>query len=625
VQVLDFGRFAGTLFIAMELVNGLDLAALLKFYSSKGERVPIPAAFQIAIEIIRGLSFAHQNDVVHRDVSPSNILLSKAGEVKIADFGIAVAMQGDVAKDEGRIMGKWRYMSPEQTKGSPLSAQSDLFSAAVVIHELFSGTKLFPGDDSKEITENIHCMPIPSLAELRPGIPPALDEVLNLALERDLSKRIHNGADMLRSLTEASYKSSIVATSIDVSDAVAAAAAAGVEGPSVKPQAAGGMDDLIRAQLAGVNQFQPAAERRTAVAADVGHAVTEVQDETGAEVEGLEAQVPGDGGTMIRRGVDERGVTIWELDKETIAAVPSAKRKLSSEMEAVLPDGEAEGVDGGLPKVRGRYEEGSGSYSGLRRGVILSAIAFSSLIAVFILFLGKGPANTPAVLNTVAADGGAVVVTAKSPILTIDSRPQGATVLVDGVELDQLTPVDHPVTAMKPVEIVIRLAGHQEHRETQTLEAGGRLRIVPTLQAHVASLSVNSSPEGALVTLDGVELGVTPFISATLTPGAARKLQISLKDYKTIETEVDLVQGEMASVTKSLKSTLVYGYINIGVNGSWAYIYEGNKKLGLTGRKAYRLPVGVHSLKLVNPESGKEKRVQVEVFADKQVTRTFDL
>jgi hypothetical protein len=88
---------------------------------------------------------------------------------------------------------------------------------------------------------------------------------------------------------------------------------------------------------------------------------------------------------------------------------------------------------------------------------------------------------------------------------------------------------------------------------------------------------------------------------------------------------VDLVQGEMASVTKSLKSTLVYGYINIGVNGSWAYIYEGNKKLGLTGRKAYRLPVGVHSLKLVNPESGKEKRVQVEVFADKQVTRTFDL
>ena len=112
VQVLDFGRFAGTLFIAMELVNGVDLSALLKFYTDRGERVPIPAAFQISIEIIRGLSFAHQNGVVHRDVSPSNILLSKAGEVKIADFGIAVAMREELAADEGRIMGKWRYFGP---------------------------------------------------------------------------------------------------------------------------------------------------------------------------------------------------------------------------------------------------------------------------------------------------------------------------------------------------------------------------------------------------------------------------------------------------------------------------------------------------------------------------------
>jgi serine/threonine protein kinase len=93
VQVFDFGRFSGSLFIAMEYVDGLDLAALLRRLRDRGMKMPVAAAFQIAIELARGLDFAHTHGVVHRDVSPSNILLSRAGEVKIADFGIAVAAQ----------------------------------------------------------------------------------------------------------------------------------------------------------------------------------------------------------------------------------------------------------------------------------------------------------------------------------------------------------------------------------------------------------------------------------------------------------------------------------------------------------------------------------------------------
>ncbi len=310
VQVLDFGRFAGTLFIAMELVNGLDLAALLKFYSDKAGRVSIPAAFQISIEIVRGLSFAHQNGVVHRDVSPSNILLSKAGEVKIADFGIAVAMREELAADEGRIMGKWRYMSPEQTRGSKLDETSDLFSAAAVIYEIFAGAKLFPGSESKEIIENIHCMEIPRLSELRPGVPEAVDDVLASALQRDVSRRTANSADMLRALTEASYKSSIVATSIDVADAVGEAQKAGVSGTSVKPVE--GIDAAIRAQLFKAqesNEFRP-TERRTAVAA-IGEPYTPLPVEPLARTELSPKTEDGDGGTMVRSGVDALPSGSW--------------------------------------------------------------------------------------------------------------------------------------------------------------------------------------------------------------------------------------------------------------------------------------------------------------------------
>src|SRR5207302_2369380 len=102
------------------------------------------------------------HNVVHRDVSPSNILISRAGEVKIADFGIAVAAQPHRASAGGpkKVMGKWRYMSPEQTRGDTLDTRSDLFSAAVVMYELFTGDKLLHGDEAEDIIKNIEKMPI---------------------------------------------------------------------------------------------------------------------------------------------------------------------------------------------------------------------------------------------------------------------------------------------------------------------------------------------------------------------------------------------------------------------------------------------------------------------------------
>src|SRR5690349_2251229 len=222
VQVLDFGRFAGSLFIAMEFIDGLDLAAVLRRGKEHGRMVPIAAAFHIAIEIARGLDFAHSHGVVHRDVSPSNILLSKAGEVKIADFGIAVAATpGRIAHGSRRkVMGKWRYMSPEQARGEPLDTRSDMFSAAAVMYELFTGDKLFPGDEAEDIIRNIHEMPLPRASEARRGLPARLDDVLHQALSRRPQDRPLRPAALLRTLTELTYESSIVTTALDVADAV---------------------------------------------------------------------------------------------------------------------------------------------------------------------------------------------------------------------------------------------------------------------------------------------------------------------------------------------------------------------------------------------------------------------
>src|SRR5574338_230240 len=187
VQVFDFGRIGESLFIAMEYVDGLDLAALLRKFKDEGRLVPLPAAFHIAIEIVRALDFAHQHNVVHRDVSPSNILISRAGEVKIADFGIAVAASPHRrAGGAGprKVMGKWRYMSPEQARSDTLDTRSDLFSAASVLFELFTGQKLVPGEEAEDIIKNIESMPIPKTSSIRAGLPSRLDDILAGPLAR---------------------------------------------------------------------------------------------------------------------------------------------------------------------------------------------------------------------------------------------------------------------------------------------------------------------------------------------------------------------------------------------------------------------------------------------------------
>src|SRR3954471_11343447 len=259
VQVFDFGRIGESLFIAMEFVDGLDLAAMLRKFKDDRRQVPLPAAFHIAIEIVRALDFAHSHNVVHRDVSPSNILISRAGEVKIADFGIAIAASPHRGGGTGprKVMGKWRYMSPEQARGDTLDTRSDLFSAASVLFELFTGEKLFPGDEAEDIIKNIETMSLPRASSVRPGLPSRLDEILAGPLSRKPIDRPPRPATVLRSLIELSYESSIMATALDVAEAVAAVLPAKrISGPGQQ------LDDVIRKQL---GQADKSVARRTAV------------------------------------------------------------------------------------------------------------------------------------------------------------------------------------------------------------------------------------------------------------------------------------------------------------------------------------------------------------------------
>jgi serine/threonine-protein kinase len=201
VQVFDLGRVGDDLLLVMEYVHGADLRQLLGSLRRLGQRMPVPIAVYAAMEALKGLVCAHEAGVIHCDISPSNLLLSYAGEVKIADFGVAQAFHvaSRAHRGDHPIMGKLRYMAPEQLRGAGLDARADLYSLAVVLHETLSMQPLFSGDGAERDA------PIPRLAELRDDVPEALDDLIVRALAEEPAARPAGAREMLGELTRIAY------------------------------------------------------------------------------------------------------------------------------------------------------------------------------------------------------------------------------------------------------------------------------------------------------------------------------------------------------------------------------------------------------------------------------------
>ena len=214
VQVFDLGRADGRLFIAMEYVEGFDLNDLLHRCS----RAKVPLPFELAVHVVgeslRGLDYAHRRTddegkplgLVHRDVSPSNLLVSFEGEVKVCDFGIARANDAIISSGLGAheidqaIKGKAGYMSPEHARGEPVDARADVFAAGVILWELAAGRRLYRAAEGTSLIEQARRAQIPGLPSQ--GLPEEerLRAITSRALAREPSARYPSAAAMLRDL-----------------------------------------------------------------------------------------------------------------------------------------------------------------------------------------------------------------------------------------------------------------------------------------------------------------------------------------------------------------------------------------------------------------------------------------
>jgi len=229
VQVYEVGEFDGQYYMAMEFVDGLDLKELLAALRAHDQRMPEHLALYVLVEVAKALAYAHERKgpdgtplgIVHRDVSPANLLLSNDGQVKLTDFGVAKAAARLTLSLPGTLHGKVYYMSPEQVTGLDVDARSDIFSLGVVAYEILCGQRPFEGDSEVAVIDAVRrCVPRP-LREIAPWVSPSLEALVERALERDPDRRYPTMHEFEQALTTYMLEAHTIVSARAMADFVA--------------------------------------------------------------------------------------------------------------------------------------------------------------------------------------------------------------------------------------------------------------------------------------------------------------------------------------------------------------------------------------------------------------------
>jgi serine/threonine protein kinase len=358
VQVFDLGKVKDEYFIAMEYVDGPNLhAAAVRAFKMNYRPFPLRECLYVLAEACKGLDYAHRKTgsdgaalgIIHRDISPPNILLSFDGTVKVADFGVAKARDQAVRTRTGVLKGKFGYMSPEQASGLPIDRRSDVFSLGVVMWELLAGKRLFKGPTPLQTVERVVKCEVPPLSTYTADMPPEVDAIVQRALARELPQRYQDCGELGEAISEYLFAASLKVSARDLSNFLRhmflderSASGEAVWRPSPMPP------PLKR----------PATNPAIAAQDDVRTAITDVAvwEEMSASVQGA-ASFTGEK-TEATRSARFHGGTLLELDPISASGVEGATRPAQQSIrpgvaQPIVPSDGAptERIATGLPTI----------------------------------------------------------------------------------------------------------------------------------------------------------------------------------------------------------------------------------------------------------------------------------
>jgi TonB family protein len=224
IHIYDLGKIANSYYIAMEYIDGHDLKTILKRGAERGQPVPVEIALFITSKIASALDYAHGKrdfneqdlELVHRDVSPQNVLISHEGDIKLCDFGIAKAASKASHTQAGALKGKLQYMSPEQAWGKKVDRRSDIFALSAVLFEMLAGRKLFAGESEISILEQVREARVTPPSEINDEVTPEIDSIVLKALQKNPEDRYQTAGEMAKDLDSILYSFRPTPTSADL-------------------------------------------------------------------------------------------------------------------------------------------------------------------------------------------------------------------------------------------------------------------------------------------------------------------------------------------------------------------------------------------------------------------------
>ncbi len=578
VQVFDLGKIGNNYFIAMEYIEGKDLRALLKKSLKAKKPLPLSHPPYIAIEVLKGLEYAHKKKdaksgdplgIIHRDISPQNIMISYDGEVKIVDFGIAKAERRLNETQAGVLKGKFGYMSPEQAMGYEVDPRTDIFSCGILLFEMLTGRRLFMGENDLETLELIREADIPPITKYNPDVPTELEEIIYRALQRDADDRFADARSMQLELTKFMFHYNADFTSADLAATLKSVFDKEIHAERVRLQQALTYID---------KHYDPDKRGSGTLVADVSEEVSFVHPNPDASlVHGsIRDSDVTEADSSLKRAADDlpRSGKSYTSDASSLPSLsshPSAKERALSELKTQYQPRESISQRHGMS---GAHLGLVGRLSKLRPWLLPALLLGCIVFLVYLQFFRTPGSDSGEPIAT------SETVTLQRGVIDLASEPLGAEVYVDD-QLYGTTPVSLELEAKKDQTFLFRLAGYVEKSMTVYVDEGLNQPLSISLekdQQLLSSLRITSKPSGAKIYIDGEESGKrTPFTLDDLQRGREVTLRLHKAGYESKEDKVLL---DTRVIEKSFRLRAKLASLTIDTEPSGAKIFVNSTAVG---------------------------------------------
>jgi serine/threonine protein kinase len=558
VQVFDLGKIGPNYFIAMEYIDGKDLRATLKKAAAEKKPLSVSQVCYIMIELLKGLEYAHKKkdsksnqplNIIHRDISPQNIMLSYEGEVKIVDFGIAKAEHRLNETQAGVLKGKFGYMSPEQATGHEMDQRSDLFACGILMFEMLTTRRLFLGENDLETLEFIRAAEVPPIGKYNPDVPKELEAIVYKALQREPDDRFQDARTMQLELTKFMFKYNANFSATDLSTYM--------KGIFVKEMETEQIN--LRQALEMIDEKYRLSEKT---------------------FESSEDEV-----SFVHPRLANTETDVTEADRGSGKIVSQSKKTPLADAKTqyqARPTPHNESYSGSQANPLGGTQiTGSGQITHLSLIQQLRPWLMPLVLLLGVIFLVWFQFIRPSEPNHAdhSTNGGKQTVGQLASI-EVSSEPVGSQVFVQN-KLYGVTPVSVEVEADKDQTFIFRLGGYQDKSMTVYIAKANNAPlkvILEKIQPQVSSLRITSTPVGASIYLNGEDTGKrTPYTFDGLTPGREVSVKLHKKGYLPESTSINLDQQ---SIEKTFKLQAQTANLVIETEPSGATIFISGKKIG---------------------------------------------